>query len=296
MADLDTAVGVSSNTLQAYGRDLKSFVGWLDAKKKSNLTALKSKVVQGYLNDLSKGVVTGHELTPASCARALAAIRGFATYCVEQGLCQSDFTAGVYAPSGPDRLPKAISVDEMTRLIESGEVTSPQGVRNRAFLELLYGCGARVSEAIALNVSDIDISTKSVVIRRGKGGKQRVVPLAGSAARALDAYLVRGRPDFVKDKRERSLFLSARGQRLSRQSAWNIVKDAAEEAGLSGDISPHTFRHSFATHLLDGGADVRVVQELLGHASVATTQIYTLVTIDRLRETYVTSHPRALKS
>lgn len=296
MADLDTAVGASSNTLQAYGRDLKSFLGWLNTKKKSNLTGLKSKQVQGYLNDLSKGVVTGHELTPASCARALAAIRGLATYCVEQGLCQSDFTAGVYAPNGPDRLPKAISVDEMTRLIESGEVTSSQGVRNRAFLELLYGCGARVSEAIALNVSDIDISTKSVLIRHGKGGKQRVVPLAGSAAKALDAYLVRGRPDFVKDKRERSLFLSTRGQRLSRQSAWNIVKDAAEEAGLPGDISPHTFRHSFATHLLDGGADVRVVQELLGHASVATTQIYTLVTIDRLRETYVTSHPRALKS
>lgn len=261
-----------------------------------NFKQLNSQITQKYLNELGKGQVTGNKLTSSSCARALAAIRSFSRFALTQELTHTDFAVGVYAPAAPERLPKAISVDEMARLIESGEVTSPQGVRNRAFLELLYGCGARVSEAVALNVADIDLATKSVVIRHGKGGKQRVVPLAGSAARALDSYLVRGRPGFVRDKTERSLFLNSRGQRLTRQSAWNIVKDAAERAGLSGEISPHTFRHSFATHLLDGGADVRVVQELLGHASVATTQIYTMITIDRLRETYVTSHPRALRS
>ena len=296
MADLDTSVGASTNTLQAYRRDLQTLAGWLDQQKYLKIDQLDAKTVQRYLNDLSKGRVTGHKLTPSSCARALAAIRGVARFAIEHGLSDSDFTAGAYAPSSPEKLPKAISVDDMGRLIESGETTSPQGVRNRAFLELLYGCGARVSEATALNLSDLDLETKTVVIRQGKGGKQRIVPLAGSAARALDAYLVRGRPGLVKDKQERALFLSFRGQRLSRQSAWNIVKDAADQAGLSDDISPHTFRHSFATHLLDGGADVRVVQELLGHASVATTQIYTLITIDRLRETYVTSHPRALRS
>ena len=287
-------MGVAPNTLNAYRRDLASFVSWLDKRKVTSAQQLNAPLVRKYLAEAVRGVVTGHSLSATSCTRALATLRSFGRFLLDQGLISYDFTAGVVASNAPDRLPKAISIDEMTRLIESGELDSRQGVRNRALLELLYGCGARVSEAVALNLGDIDLKTKTVVIRHGKGGKQRVVPLAGSAARALDDYLVRGRPSFVKERHEKGLFLGSRGKRLTRQSAWNIVKDAAQRAGLAIEVSPHTFRHSFATHLLDGGADVRVVQELLGHASVATTQIYTLVTIDRLRETYVTSHPRAL--
>lgn len=249
------------------------------------------------MTDLASGKVTGRRLSPSSCARALASLRGLARYCLDEIGVKDDFTHGVSAPMGAMRLPKAISIGAMGELIESGETTTPTGLRDRALLEVLYGCGARVSEAVALEIGDIDLGEKSVAIKQAKGGKQRVVPLAGSAAAALDAYLVRGRPSLVnlaKGSRQTALFLNSRGGRLTRQSAWNIVKAAANRAGLGDAVSPHTFRHSFATHLIEGGADVRVVQELLGHASVTTTQVYTLVTIDHLREIYATAHPRAL--
>jgi integrase/recombinase XerD len=200
----------------------------------------------------------------------------------------------VSPPRPPARLPKAISIEDVERLLSAASLgDTPASLRDRALLEVLYGAGARISEAVGLDVDDID-AQEGVVRLFGKGGKERLVPLGSYAAEAVSAYLVRGRPALAsKGKGTAAIFLNQRGGRLSRQSAWSTLRAAAERAGLSGHLSPHTLRHSFATHLLDGGADVRVVQELLGHASVTTTQIYTMVTVQRLREVYAQSHPRA---
>jgi integrase/recombinase XerD len=201
----------------------------------------------------------------------------------------------VRPPTPARRLPKAVSVEEVTRLLAAaGRPEGPRGLRDRALLELLYATGARISEAVGLDVDDLDLAAGGVRLA-GKGGRERVVPVGSYARSALEAYLVRARPELAtKGRGEPAAFLNARGGRLTRQSAWTVLRAAAERAGLSVAMSPHTLRHSFATHLLDGGADVRVVQELLGHASVTTTQIYTLVTVERLREVYAAAHPRAL--
>ncbi|HLY94092.1 MAG TPA: tyrosine recombinase, partial [Gaiellaceae bacterium] len=205
-----------------------------------------------------------------------------------------DVAREVRPPSPPRRLPKAIAIDEVERLLDAaGYEQTPLAIRDRALLELLYGTGARISEAVGLAIDDLDLADRSVLLS-GKGGKQRRVPLGSFAAKAVDAYLVQVRPALAANGRGTpAVFLNARGGPLSRQSAWTILRTAAERAGLADGISPHTLRHSFATHLMEGGADVRVVQELLGHSSVTTTQIYTLVTVDRLREVYATAHPRA---
>jgi integrase/recombinase XerD len=212
----------------------------------------------------------------------------------------------VTPPAPPRRLPKAIGIAEVERLLAAAgsvEDPDPRVLRDRALLELLYGIGARISEATGLDLDDLHITTRSgqaegdnpVAALNGKGGKQRLVPVGSYAVRALEAYLVRGRPVLARraSRAVPAVFLNARGGRLTRQGAWGVLAQAADRCGLAG-ISPHTLRHSFATHLLDGGADIRVVQELLGHASVATTQVYTLVTVDKLREVYAAAHPRAL--
>ena len=206
----------------------------------------------------------------------------------------TDPAADVRPPTPPRRLPKALSIDQVEALLAAtGEGRTAKELRDRALLELLYGTGARISEAVGLDVDDHDRDAATLRLR-GKGGKERIVPVGRYATAAADAYLVRGRPDFAgRGSGSPALFLNSRGGRLSRQSAWTVLRSAAERAKISGEVSPHTLRHSFATHLLDGGADVRVVQELLGHASVTTTQIYTLVTVDSLREVYAASHPRA---
>jgi integrase/recombinase XerD len=214
------------------------------------------------------------------------------------GLVSDDVAHEVRPPTPARRLPKAIPIASVVALIEAaGAVEGPRGVRDRALLELLYGTGARISEAVGLAVDDLDRGQATVRLA-GKGGKERIVPVGSYALKAVEDYLVRGRPALAAagktGVRGGALFLNVRGGALSRQSAWVILRAAAERAGLPDEVSPHTLRHSFATHLLDGGADVRVVQELLGHASVTTTQVYTLVTVDRLREVYATSHPRAL--
>jgi integrase/recombinase XerD len=225
------------------------------------------------------------------------AVRGFHRFLLREGLVTVDAARGVRPPSPPKRLPKAISVQEVEALLAAaGADETPRALRDRALLELLYGCGARISEAVGLDVDDLDVDPagSGTVRLLGKGSKERVVPVGSYAREAASAYLVRGRPALAAaGSGSPALFLNARGGRLSRQSAWTVLRAAAERAGLRRQISPHTLRHSFATHLLDGGADVRVVQELLGHASVTTTQVYTLVTVDRLREVYATSHPRA---
>jgi integrase/recombinase XerD len=234
----------------------------------------------------------------------LSSVRGWHRFLAEEGLVDRDVAAAQRPPKHPKRLPKAITIDEVERLLEACGGDDPLALRDRALLELLYATGARVSEAVDLDVDDVigdgsaaagGIAVGDAVRLFGKGRKQRIVPLGRYAREALEAYLVRARPLLApRGAATPALFLGARGARVSRQSAWLIIRDAAARASLTAELSPHTLRHSFATHLLEGGADVRVVQELLGHASVATTQLYTLVTADAVREAWATAHPRAL--
>ena len=237
----------------------------------------------------------GGALSAASAARTVVSVRGFHRFALLEGLTPLDPSCDVQPPSTSRRLPKALDYSDVVKLIGcAGDLDSAIGLRDRALLELLYGTGARISEAVNLEVDDIDLVNRTVTVI-GKGDKQRKLPLGDYAARAIDAYLRRGRTLFaVKGRGTARVFLNTRGAPLSRQSAWAVLKASAERAELSSKVSPHTLRHSFATHLLEGGADVRVVQELLGHASVTTTQIYTLVTADTLKQVYLTSHPRAL--
>lgn len=247
--------------------------------------------VAGYLAGLREGDAEHPPLAPASAARAVSAVRGLHRFAVREGLADDDPAKEVVPPTPPRRLPKALSVPEIEALLGAVPGDGPLALRDKALLEFLYGTGARISEAVGAAVDDLDLADGTVLLR-GKGGKARLVPVGGYARSAIEAYLVRARPALAA--RTPMVFVNSRGGALSRQSAWTILRRAAGAAGLDPDrISPHTMRHSYATHLLDGGADVRVVQELLGHASVTTTQVYTLVTVDRLREVYATSHPRA---
>lgn len=241
--------------------------------------------------DLARGGPDARPLAAGSVARCVIAVRGFHRFCAHEGLTAGDPTRSWRPPRSPRRLPKAIPYERVVSLIDAASLGEPPvGLRDVALLEVLYGVGARISEACGLDVDDVDLEER-VVLLRGKGGRERRVPLGAHAAEAVAAYLVRGRPALVS-RATPALFLNTRGARLSRQSAWEALRRAADRASCAG-VSPHTLRHSFATHLLEGGADVRVVQELLGHASVTTTQIYTKVTVDTLREVYATSHPRA---
>jgi integrase/recombinase XerD len=234
-------------------------------------------------------------LSATSAGRSVVAVRGFHRFTVREGLAAVDPAAEVKPPQPARRLPKAISVSDVSALLAAaGSGDTPLSLRDVALLELLYGTGARISEVVGLAVDDVGRGD-GLVRLAGKGGKDRIVPVGSYARAAVEAYLVRGRPSLaVSGRGSSALFLNARGGSLSRQSAWAVLRAAAERAGLTAKVSPHTLRHSFATHLLDAGADVRVVQELLGHASVTTTQIYTLVTVDQLREVYAGAHPRAL--
>jgi integrase/recombinase XerD len=243
---------------------------------------------------LREGDADHPPLSSTSAARTVVAVRGFHRFAVADGLTALDPASGVKPPAPAKRLPKALPLSDVEAILEaSGAPGTTLALRDRALLEVLYGTGARISEAVGLDVDDLD-DIEGTVLLRGKGGKERLVPIGSYARDAVSAYLVRGRPELVSTGAGTpALFLNARGGRLSRQSAWTVLVKAAERAGVTRDVSPHTLRHSFATHLLDGGADVRVVQELLGHASVTTTQVYTLVTVDNLREVFATAHPRA---
>jgi len=249
--------------------------------------------VAGFLVGLRTGDQCHVPLSAASAGRAVVAVRGLHRFALREGWTVGDPAREVRPPVPARRLPKAITVAQVEALLDAPDDATPLGLRDRALLELLYGTGARISEAVGLAVDDLDRET-GLVRLDGKGGKQRVVPVGSYAGRAVAAYLVRSRPSLARaGPGTPALFLNARGGRLSRQSAWAVLRAASTRAALEVEVSPHTLRHSFATHLLDGGADVRVVQELLGHASVTTTQVYTLVTVDRLREVYATTHPRA---
>ncbi|XAS65273.1 site-specific tyrosine recombinase XerD [Pseudarthrobacter sp. So.54] len=292
--------GLAANTLSAYRRDLARYARHLDHTGRQRPGEITRHDVTGFVRALSDGSDGGSALGIRSAARTVVAVRGLHKFWALEGLTPTDPASDVHPPMPGKRLPKAISVDEVTRILEAVGTDTATGLRDRALLEFLYSTGARISEAVGLDVDDISLDTAGdegppIVRLFGKGSKERLVPLGSFGARALDAYLVRGRPLLsAKGKGTPALFLNARGGRISRQSAWTILKTAAEKANITKDVSPHTLRHSFATHLLEGGADVRVVQELLGHASVTTTQVYTLVTADTLREIYAAAHPRAL--
>ena len=286
--------GLAGNTLSSYRRDLRRYLEALRARGIERLADATEADVSGFLADLRRGDGDRQPLRASSAARAIVAVRGLHRFAVREGLVPVDAAREVRPPTPPRRLPKALPLDDVLALVEAaGYDQTPRALRDRALLELLYGTGARISEAVGLAVDDVDL-TGATVLLRGKGGKDRMVPLGSYARDAVDAYLVRGRPALAGAGRGTPrLFLNSRGGGLSRQSAWQVLRTAAERAGITAEVSPHTLRHSFATHLLDGGADVRVVQELLGHASVTTTQVYTLVTVERLREVYATAHPRA---
>jgi integrase/recombinase XerD len=291
--------GVAANTLSSYSRDLRRYSEHLMLRGVDDLTKVTETDVSEFLVALRRGDPDNGAtpLSAVSAARAVIAVRGLHRFAAAEGITTVDVASAVKPPTPSRRLPKSLTLDEVLALLEAAGGDSPSDgpltLRNRALLELLYSTGARISEAVGLDVDDVDTQARSVLLR-GKGGKQRLVPVGRPAVQALEAYLVRGRPELARRGRGTpAIFLNARGGQLSRQSAWQVLHDAAENAGITRDVSPHTLRHSFATHLLDGGADVRVVQELLGHASVTTTQIYTLVTVTALREVWAGAHPRA---
>ncbi|WP_070378687.1 site-specific tyrosine recombinase XerD [Rhodococcus sp. WMMA185] len=289
--------GAARNTLSSYRRDLERYLRFLADRGITEIGRIRELDVSDFVVMLRTGD-PAHDNPPlaaSSVARALIAVRGFHRFAVVEGMTAVDVARDIRPPSSAKKLPSSLPVSEVLSLLQAvgggGPADGPRVVRDRALLELLYSTGARISEAVGLDVDDVDTQTRSVLLR-GKGGKQRVVPVGRPAVEALDAYLVRGRPALLS-RGTPALFLNVRGGRLSRQSGWKVLQDAASAAGITAAVSPHTLRHSFATHLLDGGADVRVVQELLGHASVTTTQIYTLVTVGALREVWAEAHPRA---
>ncbi|MDQ4008975.1 MAG: site-specific tyrosine recombinase XerD [Actinomycetota bacterium] len=287
--------GLAHNTVSSYRRDLRRYVGYLHTVGVTGPGDVQEQHVTEFLMRLREGDTDHPALGAGSAARTVVAVRGFHRFLLREGMAEVDPAASVRPPTPAKRLPKALPLDEVERLIDAaGGPGTALALRDRALLELLYGTGARISEAVGLDVDDVDLESGAVRLT-GKGSKERAVPVGSYACAALSAYLVRARPRLAGGGRGTpAMYLNARGGRLSRQSAWSVLRSAAQRAGVRGDVSPHTLRHSFATHLLDGGADVRVVQELLGHASVTTTQVYTLVTVDRLREVYAAAHPRAL--
>ncbi|GLJ61678.1 tyrosine recombinase XerD [Microbacterium barkeri] len=282
--------GLSEHTIAAYRRDLEGYAAWLRANGVDDADAVTPAIAAEFA-----AARAAEDPPPAasSLARLQSSVRGLHRFLVREGLAADDPAQRLRPPKQPQRLPKALTIEQVERLLAAPSPDEPLGIRDRALLELLYATGARVSEAISLDVDDL--ASGDVLRLRGKGSKERIVPVGSFARAAVDAYLTRVRPELAaKGRATAKLFLGARGAPLSRQSAWLVIQAAAERAHLEAHVSPHTLRHSFATHLLQGGADVRVVQELLGHSSVATTQIYTHVTVDTLRDVYATSHPRAL--
>ena len=288
--------GLSAHTLDAYRRDLAGYAAWMAGRDVAELDAVSPELVTAFI---AERAAADPRPAATSLARLQSSVRGLHRFLVREGIRDSDPTERLRPPKLPQRLPKALTIAQVEELLDAAgpapgtaEQAEIVAVRDRALVELLYATGARVSEAVQLDVDDVAYG--DVLRVRGKGAKERIVPVGSYARAALDAYLTRARPELARRGRGTPrLFLGARGGPLSRQSAWAVLQTAAERAALDAHVSPHTLRHSFATHLLQGGADVRVVQELLGHSSVATTQIYTHVSVDTLRDVYATAHPRA---
>lgn len=299
---------MSRHTVAAYRRDLHRYAAYLAELGVTDPSGVTNQMIGDFPSRLREGKASPEgdgwveaPLAHASVARAVIAVRSLHRFAAAEGVTAEDPARTIRPPKPPRRLPKALSMAQVQAMLGVPDAETAVGMRDAALLELLYGTGVRISEAVALDVDDVDRLARAPAGEPapglrvlGKGSKERIVPIGSYARRALDAYLVRGRPGLVAVGRGTpALFVNARGGRLSRQSAWAVLRSVADKAGITAEVSPHTLRHSYATHLLDGGADIRVVQELLGHASVTTTQIYTLVTIDHLREVFLTSHPRA---
>jgi integrase/recombinase XerD len=283
--------GLSEHSLAAYRRDLRLYGAYLDEVGIHEPGAALTHDLAAFVAWLGRQrTPRGTPYASSTVARTLVAVRGLHRFLVAEGLASHDPSTQVTGPRPGRRLPKALTLEQVERLLSAPVGEEPAALRDRAMLELLYAGGLRVSELTGLDVDDVDLARRTVRCL-GKGSKERVVPVGRVAARALDAWLVRGRPALAPT--EPALFVNQRGRRLTRQGGWKILKQHAESVGLGAVVSPHVLRHSFATHLLEGGADVRVVQELLGHASVATTQVYTLVSTARLRSVYEAAHPRA---
>ena len=282
--------GLAPSTIEAYRRDLRRYAVYLD-ERDIDLAAVTPEDVEGFVVWLRES--RRSDDTPyaeRSLGRTVVAVRGLHRFLRVDGGAPSDPAAGVAAPSAGRSLPKALSEDDVARLLEAPAVSTPAGLRDRAALELLYGAGLRISELTGLDVDDVDLVDRMVLVR-GKGDRQRIVPFGTPAGEAIERWLTLGRPSLAP--RVPALVLNLRGGRLSRQGLWQVIRAHADQAGIRAHVTPHTLRHSFATHLLDGGADVRAVQELLGHASVTTTQIYTLVSRGAMRRVYEQAHPRA---
>jgi len=290
--------GLAANTLAAYRRDLRRYAQFLRRRGVHDPGAVGEETVLAYVAYLRDARDDDGRATfaPSSIARAVVAVRSFHRFCLEEGETRADPAEDVGAPRVPQGIPKALTEDEVDALLGAITGDEPRALRDRAILETLYATGIRISELCGLDLGDVDLEDGMMRVL-GKGSKERVVPVGRSARAALDEYLVRGRPELVRARVRRSdvdaVVLNARGGRLTRQACWKIVRDAGERVGLGGRLSPHVLRHSCATHMLEHGADIRVVQELLGHASLSTTQVYTKVSPERLRAVYDQAHPRA---
>jgi integrase/recombinase XerD len=291
LAYLEFERGLSRNTLEAYRSDLLQLGAHLKRTSCDGLTATHADLAD-FVAELAAGSEERPPVSPATLQRKVACLRSFYRHLRRQGLVADDPTAQLHAPKQSRRLPQVLTREEVARLLDAPRGAEPPALRDRALLELMYACGLRASEAIALEVPDVDLDT-GVLRTRGKGAKERLVPIGSAASRALVAYLTRGRPRLVGDRMETTLFLNHRGGRLTRQGLYKIVQRHARAAGLDGKMSPHTLRHTFATHLLAGGCDLRLLQEMLGHADIATTQVYTHMSAERLKDVYFEAHPRA---
>ena len=291
LAYLEFERGLSRNTLEAYRSDLLQYGAWLHAERVDPLSA-DHRQLAAFLSGLAEGSQDRPPVAPATLQRKVACLRSFYRHLRRVGTLEEDPTAKLRAPRHTRRLPNVLSRDEVARLLEQPDGTDPAALRDRALLELMYACGLRASEAITLEVSDLDAEA-GVLRARGKGSKERLVPIGSAAARALAAYLQRGRPHLVGDRMQACLFLNQRGGGLTRQGLYKIVQRHARTAGLGDRMSPHTLRHTFATHLLAGGCDLRSLQEMLGHADITTTQLYTHLSAARLKDVYFEAHPRA---
>jgi integrase/recombinase XerD len=291
LAYLEFERGLSRNTLDAYRSDLLQFGAHLHRTGVDALAARHSDLAE-FVSDLAAGDADRPPVAPATLQRKVACLRSFYRHLRRQELIADDPTVHLRAPKQSRKLPHVLTRDEVAHLLEAPRGTEPPALRDRALLELMYACGLRASEAIGLEVGDVDLET-GVLRARGKGSKERLVPIGSAASRALVAYLGRGRPQLVGDRLEATLFVNHRGTGLTRQGLYKIVQRHAQAVGLAGKMSPHTLRHTFATHLLAGGCDLRSLQEMLGHADIATTQVYTHLSAERLKDVYFDAHPRA---
>jgi integrase/recombinase XerD len=294
LAYLEFERGLSRNTLEAYRSDLLQLGVHLSRTGTDALSARHGDLAD-FISDLAAGGEDRPPVAAATVQRKVACLRSFYRHLRRQDLIADDPTIHLRAPKQGRKLPQVLTRDEVARLLEQPRGTEPPALRDRAILELMYACGLRASEAIGLEIGDVDLET-GVLRARGKGSKERLVPIGSTASRALMAYVTRGRPKLVGDRLEAVLFVNHRGTRLTRQGLYKIVQRHARAAGLAGKMSPHTLRHTFATHLLAGGCDLRSLQEMLGHADIATTQVYTHLSAERLKDVYFDAHPRAKSS